>query len=143
MLQVVQRLVQSLLMEEVLEMMSKVYGRDVPQEEAISWSMESWMNEHFPVGHALGLTAIAAPRSVCHVLCSPSLLSELQGGSHQAILVQLHWCHNGTPCCSTTHCVSSPAQRLLPGFILPDLQPVPHLSAVTWCCQQPIAPSMP
>ena len=49
-LQVARQLMLAILMDEVLEMMSKVYRRTVTQEEAASWSLDSWMNEHFPVG---------------------------------------------------------------------------------------------
>lgn len=47
--QLVQKVAQSILLEEVLLIMSKVYGRRVSQEEACSWDIDAWMTIHFPV----------------------------------------------------------------------------------------------
>ena len=48
-LQLVRKVAQAILLEEVQLIMSKVYAHPISHEEANSWSLDSWMTEHFPV----------------------------------------------------------------------------------------------
>ena len=63
--QEVKELGQSILMDEVLVVMSVVYGRTVLPQEAVSWSLDSWMSQHFPVRACLALKRSQIHRPHC------------------------------------------------------------------------------